>query len=282
MKLNTKLLLVLSVIISASSFADNVNSIDSQNIINQDPIKTMPNFVPGYFGEVIMEQPKGICVFDIDQTLIAPTSASWPNDKKFPDNDEYKLLPGGEYRIAPYARSAFYECIKHGYGIGLNSAGNYGTIGGGREQMLDYLFSDTSQFWQAAANGLQQALINGSKKYTEGNSIYQNFVSDKSGAMVSIMKAYDKNVIVDPDTTKCVVLFDDNPKYIENIQNYNKRFTPNHRLIAIELDKAGGRELGVTETSFRRGVDALKANGCRWGDVAGQGSGTTNNFVYQD
>ncbi|MCC2624268.1 MAG: hypothetical protein K0R14_141 [Burkholderiales bacterium] len=130
--------------------------------------------------------------------------------------------------------------------------------------MLDYLFSDVTQFWQPAAYGLHQALINGSRKYTEGNSIYQNYVSDKSGAMEAIMRAYNPQVVIDPETTKCVVLFDDNIKYIKNIEDYNKRYTPNRRLIAILLDKAGGRELGVTEASFNRGVNALKTNGCPW------------------
>ncbi|MCC2624269.1 MAG: hypothetical protein K0R14_142 [Burkholderiales bacterium] len=118
MKLNVKLTLILGLVVSTFSFADEVKLIDQQQIINQDPIKEMPDFVPAYYGEVVLKQPKGICVFDIDQTLIAPTAASWPDDKKFPDNDElYKLLPGDQYRIAPYVVVRFMSALSMDMGL---------------------------------------------------------------------------------------------------------------------------------------------------------------------
>jgi hypothetical protein len=272
MKLNIKSALILGFIVSACSFADDAK-VDSLQVNNLEPIEKMPKFIPPMKGVYPEEVPNGICVFDIDQTLIAPMDTSWPNKDRFPDN--YAQLPDVNFRIAGwyepdtgtggYAREAFYECIKHGYGIALNTASDVDPVENpGRNQMLHALFGNRAQFSQGADEGLRGALTKGTSKFSVGgDSIYQYNVSGKGSAMVRIMRAYNMPTNNIEQDTKCVILFDDNQANIDNVKNYNNG---KNRFIAIKLGMTGEFQAGVTKASFDEAVNILNANDrkCTW------------------
>lgn len=227
------------------------------------PITKVPAYIPASPQTVLKEHPKGICVFDIDNTLLAPGAG-------FNDNGKHIGVPfaapsisiGGDQFLSSYAKRSLHECLKHGYGIAFSTSHWY-KDGGGRDQLLlkqNSLFTD-EYYANGAGKNLNTIFNNAATEASNPdetvNSIYQYHVVNKGSALTGIFFTYFGNT--DPawkQKTNCVVMFDDHENNISTINAYNKDEQTKYRAIKLKP------EHGLTECTFKVGLCAMKTAGC--------------------
>lgn len=227
----------------------------------QHPITDIPDFIPAQTDVTAKKAPDGICVFDIDNTLLASTtnwSGLWPPFPKPSVNANYENIKGyNDLAMAPYVRDSIYQCVKHHYGVAFATGGS-GPDAGDRIAFLNTIFNDSKAadyFSYPVAQFLRNAFLNGA------NGIFQYRVTypDKSFALNNILSVYQKASSTTPIASQCVILFDNDPDVVMSIDRYNNLHKTNPFLAVLPMS-----DRGVTQNIFNFGVETLSSHGCKW------------------
>ncbi|MEM7152073.1 MAG: hypothetical protein AAF799_04485 [Myxococcota bacterium] len=219
-------------LLSLASCAHPRSSSAAQAVV-EDGDSALPSFIPEDRETAPLAPPRGICIFDIDNTLMA---------KHFTN-------PGrrvGDSYLAPHAAAAMVDCIDHGFGVAFDSYARTSpggaaqcapgtTVGDGcdpnqgRTDLLLALFRDNDQFTDRAERiAVGQALLDGvglavtpsepARAKEQYHAVFRikangSHGSGKVAAFRNIYRAYYGEEILTPRSgersTRCVAYFDD-------------------------------------------------------------------------
>ncbi len=216
----------------------------AQNYAYQD---YSPSFIPVNANTKPTTLPKGVCVFDIDNTLKAKSSSF-----KGPP------IAGGHAYLSVYAQQAVHECVENGFGVAINTAYNkLPTQDKGRREFLEALFAKNAKFAPEVGNAIYQDFMHGSKGVHAIYLANEDSGHKKAQAMSDIMQAYfgskESNWLTKYKAkSQCAVLFDDNANNRAGVLQYDK----DHGLKF--LAQAVDGNTGLTQKTFEASFDKLK------------------------